>query len=94
VAPSAAVLGLYAGAVTVLNGSMAKRSVEGVWPLNYAPVRMAAIVALVEVMVFLLAWAWLAARERPRGSGQASSRSMAYAGRLATGDDKDKSDRI
>lgn len=49
-------LGVYAGVVTPINVIKSQKSPEAVWSLNYASVRMAAIVGLVELIVFLPAY--------------------------------------
>ena len=58
IAPSAALLGMYAGAVTVLNIFQAGKNAEAIWPLNYAPARMTAIVGIIEAVIFLQGF-WL-----------------------------------
>jgi hypothetical protein len=61
-APTAALLVFYAAMVTVINLSMAQRA-AGVWSLNYAPVRMATIVGLVEAAVFVHGYRLLRKRQ-------------------------------
>jgi hypothetical protein len=55
-APTGLLLGFYTGALTVFNMAISQKSPDGIWPLNYASVRMAAIVWLVEWVVFALAY--------------------------------------
>ncbi len=64
VAPTAALLSLYIGITTLLNVSLAQKNTEGLWPMNYAPARMAAIVGVIEVAVFLQVYLWL--HHRPK----------------------------
>ena len=51
--PTLALLGFYTGALTLLNVFAAQKNGAGIWPLSYVQVRMIAIVALVEALVFL-----------------------------------------
>jgi hypothetical protein len=53
IAPTLALGGFYISAVIVLNIFMAQKSGESFWPLNYASVRMIAIVGIIEAVVFL-----------------------------------------
>jgi hypothetical protein len=53
VAPVVMLIGFYASFTTLLNVSMAQKSPDAIWALNYAPVRMIAIVGLIELVIFL-----------------------------------------
>ncbi|MBN2394132.1 MAG: hypothetical protein JXR84_25595 [Anaerolineae bacterium] len=55
-APTLALLGFYTGILTVLNVFAAQKSMERIWSLNYVQVRMIAIVALIEALIFLTAY--------------------------------------
>jgi hypothetical protein len=51
--PTLTLLVFYTGVLTLLNTFAAQKSAEAIWPLSYSQVRMIAIVALIEALVFL-----------------------------------------
>ncbi len=61
IAPTSALMSFYFGIITVLNLFNAQNSSGGFWPLNYNPVRMAAVVGILEVMVFIHSYSFLRA---------------------------------
>ena len=56
------------GVITVLNLFNAQSSPAGFWPLNYNPVRMAAAVVIVELLVFLHAYSTFSWRKKNASS--------------------------